>query len=162
MYIENIEKTFPTVNDYPEEIFDIRMPHGYRVCCTRAYLRSNVIARKFFVRRIREAFSLLPQQDYRLALDLGTGSGFYLPFLSKICKQVHGVDINPVLYLTNKMVLKKEIFNVRLCNADVTKLPFKSNKFDLLFSLNLIEHIPDQKKGLLEFNRVLKREGMMI
>lgn len=162
MHIENIEKTFPTINDYPEEIFDIRLPHGYHVGCTRAYLRSNVVARRFFVKRLKEAFRLLPKRDYNLALDLGTGSGFYLPLLSKLSKQVHGVDINPVLYLTNRMILKKELYNVKLYKSDVTSLPFKSNQFDLLFCLSLIEHIPDQEQGLLEFKRVLTKGGMLI
>ena len=38
---------FPTVSDYPEEMFDISSPKGYRVGCGKAYLDSNVIAKRF-------------------------------------------------------------------------------------------------------------------
>jgi ubiquinone/menaquinone biosynthesis C-methylase UbiE len=162
MHIEHIEKSFPTVNDYPEEMFNIRMPRGCRVGCGRAYLKANTIARGFFIKRIIEAFRMLPRKEYNSILDLGTGAGFYLPLLSRLSKQVHGVDINPVIHLTQRMLLKKELNNVQLHKADVTQLPFKSDKFDLIFCLSLIEHIKDQEKLLLEFKRVLNKQGTLI
>src|SRR5438128_165825 len=135
MYIEYDKIMFPTINDYPEEMFDIRMPKGYRVGCGKAYLDSNIIARRFFVRRIKEAVRLLPQRDYQSVADIGTGSGFYLPLLAKIGKQVQAVDIAPVLDLTYKMILNKGLYNINFHKADVRKLPFGNNYFDLMFCL---------------------------
>lgn len=159
----NIDMTlFPTVNDYPHEMFDIGMPKAYRVGCGRAYLKSNSLTRSFFIKRIKEAFRLLPQRDYQTILDLGTGAGFYLPLLSQVGRKVYGVDLAQVLGLTHKMVVKKGINNVFLYKSDITKLPFKSESFDLLFCLSLIEHIPNQGQAFLEFKRVLKKNGILI
>ena len=123
MDIEHIETTFPTLNDYPQEMFALHMPKGYRVGCGRAYLRSNTITQRFFLKRIKEAFRLLPERDYDSVLDLGTGCGFCLPLLSRLAKHVHAVDINPVLGLSHKMILKKGLRNVTPCRADVARLP---------------------------------------
>lgn len=159
----DIDRTlFPTSNDYPHEMFEIGIPKGYRVGCGRAYLKSNLLTRSFFIKRIKEAFRLLPQQDYQTILDLGTGAGFYLPLLSRAGRKVYGVDLAPVLGLTHKMVVKKGINNVFLYKADITKLPFRSESFDLLFCLSLIEHIHEQEQAFLEFKRVIKKNGMLI
>ena len=77
-------------------------------------------------------------------------------------KHVHAVDINPVLGLTHKMILKKGLRNVIPCKADVARLPFKSHCFDLLLCLSLIEHIQDQEQTLVEFKRVLRTDGTMV
>lgn len=153
---------FPTSRDYPEEMFRVDTPKGCRVGCGRAYVKSNVIVRRFFIERIRVAFRLLPRRGYDAILDLGTGSGFYLPLLSKTGRQVHGVDLAPVLNLTHKMIRRKGLQNILLSKADVTRLPFKSECFDLLFCLSLIEHIQDQKRVLREFKRVLRKDGVLI
>lgn len=156
------DTVFPTRQDYPEEMFHIDAPKGCRVGCGQAYLESNVITRRFFLRRIREAYRILPRRAYDSILDLGTGSGFYLPLLARTGRQVHGVDLAPVLHLTQRMVRTKGLQNILLSKADVTKLPFRSDHFDLLFCLSLIEHIQDQKRALVEFKRVLRKDGVLI
>jgi ubiquinone/menaquinone biosynthesis C-methylase UbiE len=162
MDIDYTKIIFPTISDYPEEMFDITSPKGYRVGCARAYLESNIIAKRFFMRRIKEAFRLLPQRDYESVADIGTGAGFYLPLLASIGKQIHAVDIAPVLDLTHKMICKKGLQNISFYKSDVSSLPFKSGYFDLMFCLSLIEHIEDQQRTLIEFNRIIKAGGILI
>jgi ubiquinone/menaquinone biosynthesis C-methylase UbiE len=161
MHLPDMDSLLPTMADYPEALFDARLPKGCRVGCGRAYFRGRLI-RGFFLRRIEEAFRLLPERDYRSALDLGTGAGFYLPVLARVAHRVHGVDINPVLGFTRQMIRKKGIGNVSLAKSDATRLPFRPESFDLLFCLSLIEHIEDQKAALSEFSRVLRSDGVLI
>ena len=46
--------------------------------------------------------------------------------------------------------------------ADITKLPFKDNSFDVIFCNHVLEHIPDDTKAMQELFRVLKTGGLGI
>ncbi len=46
--------------------------------------------------------------------------------------------------------------------ADICKLPFKDNRFDVIFCNHVLEHIPDDTKAMQELYRVLKPNGMAI
>ena len=47
-------------------------------------------------------------------------------------------------------------------NENVQKLSFKRNSFDLVTCTEVLEHVPDYKKGLKEAYRVLDRDGYFI
>jgi SAM-dependent methyltransferase len=44
-------------------------------------------------------------------------------------------------------------------NSDIQCLPFKDNIFDVIICSHVLEHIPDDKKGMKEILRVLKKDG---
>ena len=46
--------------------------------------------------------------------------------------------------------------------ADICKLPFKDNEFDMILCNHVLEHIPDDTKAMEELYRVLKVGGMGI
>ncbi|MFC7357684.1 class I SAM-dependent methyltransferase [Jejudonia soesokkakensis] len=46
--------------------------------------------------------------------------------------------------------------------ADICKLPFKDNSFDIIFCNHVLEHIPDDTKAMQELYRVLAPGGMAI
>ena len=46
--------------------------------------------------------------------------------------------------------------------ADICKLPFKDNAFDIILCNHVLEHIPEDTKAMLELYRVLKVGGMGI
>ncbi|MEQ3656791.1 MAG: methyltransferase domain-containing protein [Dokdonia sp.] len=46
--------------------------------------------------------------------------------------------------------------------ADICKLPFASNSYDIIFCNHVLEHIPDDTKAMSELYRVLKPGGMAI
>ena len=161
MTLDELKVEFPTIDDYPSETFDAAMPQGYRVGCAGAYLRSNAVTRRFFIRRIAQAVEMLPVHEFRRAADLGSGAGFYLPVLEKFCQQTCGVELNPVIYLTSRMLQQKG-YGASLVQADVTKLPFVGQAYDLLFCLSVIEHIKNQQEALDEFARVLVPNGVLL
>lgn len=49
-----------------------------------------------------------------------------------------------------------------LRNEDFTHLSFKDEQFDLILSLEVLEHIPDYKKAISESFRVLKKNGKFL
>ena len=46
--------------------------------------------------------------------------------------------------------------------ADAQRLPFENNSFDLLFSCECLEHIPEPSQSLAEFYRVLRPSGKIL
>ena len=43
--------------------------------------------------------------------------------------------------------------------ADICNLPFEDNQFDVIFCNHVLEHIPDDKKAMIELYRVMKPGG---
>ncbi len=48
--------------------------------------------------------------------------------------------------------------NVRV-NADICDLPFEDNSIDIIYCSHVLEHVPDDIKGLHELYRILKDQG---
>lgn len=46
--------------------------------------------------------------------------------------------------------------------ADICKLPFKENSYDLVLCNHVLEHVQDDKKAISELYRVLKKGGTLI
>ena len=46
-----------------------------------------------------------------------------------------------------------------IIKADICKLPFKDNEFDVILCNHVLEHIPDDTKAMNELYRVLKPGG---
>ena len=47
-------------------------------------------------------------------------------------------------------------------NSDIQNLPFKDNLFDIVICSHVLEHIPNDQKGMMEIFRVLKKDGWAI
>lgn len=44
--------------------------------------------------------------------------------------------------------------------VDITNIPFEDAKFDRIICSHVLEHVPDDRKGMREMRRVLKRNGI--
>ena len=91
-------------------------------------------------------------------LDAGCGTGGTIKFLgNEGFRNVIGVDNSP---LALKLAKKRAIKNLRL--AVVDNLPFKDGIFDAVICLDVLYHRGvDPQKALLEFARILKKEGVL-
>lgn len=64
--------------------------------------------------------------------------------------------------LSNYIGTMTEGRETRLRHEDVTRLSFEENRFDRLFSFDVLEHVPDHQAALREFQRVLKPGGLAV
>ncbi len=100
-----------------------------------------------------------------LILETGAGSGRFCLSLAKenTAAQIIGVDLSPVsLNLIKNRAKKDDIGNVTVVRADIQKLPFAGNCFDVVFNEGVVEHFRDPESLLLEMKRVLKPGGRLI
>ncbi len=101
--------------------------------------------------------SHLPSAENDYILDIGTGCGVYLDYLSQDAKLCIGVDIN------NKGFNKIEkASDIELAVATAEALPFNACSFDAIIMIEVLEHIIDDKKAIEECYRVLKPGGHLI
>ena len=101
-------------------------------------------------------------------LDVGCGTGRMLPPIFNLNKKIKyfGVDTSKemITQLKKKEVFKKNKKLISLKIADATKIPFKNDSFDLVFTYHVLWHLPKdiQIKILKEMIRVTKKGGYIL
>jgi SAM-dependent methyltransferase len=93
------------------------------------------------------ATGLVPFQGKRV-LEIGAGDGFLASLLSEIAT-VEAIDV----YRHPRAVHPVQLYDGRA-------LSFSDGTFDIVFSSNVLEHIPDLPRLLDEMARVLKPDGI--
>lgn len=98
----------------------------------------------------------LPKKKPLKILDAGCGPGAMLPILSRF-GDVIGVDISDE-------ALKYGRKRGRVMKGNILDLKFKDETFDLVICMDVLYHtwVEDELKGLNEFNRVLKKVGLLL
>jgi len=89
-------------------------------------------------------------------LDAGCGTGFNLGYYARDTRDVYGFDIAaPALRHVRKRGYPK------IAQASITDIPFRSDSFDIVFSLDVVTQTPYETHdaSLREFYRVLKPGG---
>src|SRR4030042_2151926 len=119
-----------------------------------------------FVRR-REAemaFSLFPNTKFKIALEIGAGNGVQSVTIAKHCNHLVCTELNEKSYSwLGQRIVNRKLPNVEYLICDAQDLSqFEDKSFDLIFSSNLLEHVPDLSKCLFECKRVLKDDGVML
>lgn len=99
-----------------------------------------------------------------IVLDLGCGNGQSIVKSSRYCKNILGVEFNPILLEEAASSIKKNnIKNVILQKGNLEeKLPFKSKQFNKVILLDVLEHLNNRDLILKEIKRVLKPKQTFI
>ena len=89
-------------------------------------------------------------------LDVGCGTGANLKMLAAFGK-TEGVDISPQAV---EFCRQRGLDSVKLGAAE--QLPYGNGSFDLVTSLDVVEHLDDDVAGLREMRRVLRPDGRLL
>ncbi len=87
-------------------------------------------------------------------LELGAGAGWQARALSTLGFKVEAIDVPDSNYLDTR------VWPVRA--YDGTHIPFENDKFDIVFSSNVLEHVRDIAALEREIHRTLKPEGIVV
>lgn len=86
-------------------------------------------------------------------LEIGGGTGYQASLIAGLGATVDSVDVSLPSTVESYFPVRK---------YDGRTLPFEDGCFDVVFSSNVLEHIPDLQKTLSEIHRVMKVNGQAI
>lgn len=109
----------------------------------------------FFCKNIIKRFYLSKQSSF---LEIGSGRGDFTNIFHELgIKHIYATDYDS----KSKIYLNDEI-NFHEVDMNQDTLPYEDNKFDLIYSKSLIEHLVNPENYMRECFRVLKKGGILI
>jgi SAM-dependent methyltransferase len=94
----------------------------------------------------------------RIGLDAGCGDGEHHGWLSTHVGTLYASDYN--LLRLRRAAERGGAAGVLL--ADLTDYPAVDGAFDLVFCNHVLEHVPDDRRALLELRRILRDDGILV
>jgi SAM-dependent methyltransferase len=96
----------------------------------------------------------------RDVLEAGCGIGTDAVQFVRAGAHYTGIDFSPTaLELAQR---RPELVGVRLVEGSIVELPFEDASFDLVYSNGVIHHLPQTRRTIAEFHRVLRPGGTAI
>lgn len=93
----------------------------------------------------------------KLVLDAGCGMGRHLYYACKAGAETIGVDFSRAVDVAYQNT--RNLPNAHVVQADITRLPFRPETFDLVYSLGVIHHLPDPDLALTGLIKYLRPGG---
>jgi 2-polyprenyl-3-methyl-5-hydroxy-6-metoxy-1,4-benzoquinol methylase len=95
------------------------------------------------------------------ALEVGPGSGVYLPVLTGLFREVVASDVEPA-FLERATELAGTYPGLSVVADDVTASRLPAGSFDLVLCSEVIEHVPDSASALASIHRLLRPGGHLV
>jgi ubiquinone/menaquinone biosynthesis C-methylase UbiE len=111
--------------------------------------------------RLKAAAQLLGERKFDRLLEIGFGSGIFLPELSRHCSELYGVSIHSKVALVQK-AMEEEHVAAQLMVGDVRALQFPDGTFDAVVCVSVLEHIRELDLAIGEIARVTSDSGIVV
>ena len=106
---------------------------------------------KFFLSGVSRKIS---SKEKLKIFDVGCGKGLLLMLLEREGFKCYGLDIS-----SNVLKNARGKSNAEFVKGDIYKLPFKDKSFDVIFCMDVMEHLFDPHLAIAEIKRILKDDG---
>lgn len=123
-------------------------------------VKNNLFQKLWHSHKINLAKKILKNIKFKNCLDVGCASGFMVSEIASTFSKANyfGIDI----YDEAIEYARKTYPFIKFKVASASKLPFRSNDFDLILFYETIEHVENPRECLSEIKRVLKKNGILI
>ena len=111
--------------------------------------------------RFRLALRLLDDRRFPRLLEIGYGSGIFLPELALHCNELYGVDVHQMVEPVSKVLASVDV-HAKLYTASATKLPFPDGFMDGIVAVSSLEFVEDLAQACPEIARVLAPDGWLV
>jgi ubiquinone/menaquinone biosynthesis C-methylase UbiE len=98
-------------------------------------------------------------QSYDKLLEVGAGSGIFLPELARHCRELYGCDIHDNMEAVANLCRLTSI-EVKLKRCSIEQTGYPDNVFDAIVAVSVLEFVNDLEKALLEIKRIVKPDGL--
>jgi 2-polyprenyl-3-methyl-5-hydroxy-6-metoxy-1,4-benzoquinol methylase len=95
------------------------------------------------------------------ALEVGFGSGIYLPVLAELYDEVVGIDLQAG-FVRHVREFTRSTPNIRVIEADINRVELPAESFDLILCTEVVEHLSDSRPAIAEMYRMLRPEGVLL
>ena len=112
-------------------------------------------------RRFKLALSMLPPAKSGRLLELGYGSGVFLPELASWCTALYGLDVHPH---AGEVMRRLSGYGIQaaLTQGTAEAMPYEDHYFDAIVTVSAMEFIPDIDRAVRELHRVLAPTGVLV
>jgi tocopherol O-methyltransferase len=158
---QQIQQFYDASSGLWEQIWGEHMHHGY-------YGKAGtykIDRRQAQINLIEELLNWAGVKNAEDIIDVGCGIGGSTLYLAqKFNAKATGITLSPVQAARAKERAQEANLeeNINFQVADALNMPFEDNRFDLVWSLESGEHMPDKTGFLQECYRVLKPDGTLI
>lgn len=158
---DKIQQFYDASSSLWERIWGEHMHHGYYGPTGR----EKKDRRQAQIDLIEEVLDWAGVKEVNEIIDVGCGIGGSSLYLAqKYNANVSGITLSPVQALRARERSAQVGLDGRVqCQvADALNMPFADNSFDLIWSMESGEHMPDKERFMGECYRVLKPEGIFL
>ncbi|MDY2626844.1 MAG: class I SAM-dependent methyltransferase [Lachnospiraceae bacterium] len=104
----------------------------------------------------------IPMDRELRILDVGTGSGFFAILLAKLGHHVTGIDLTPSMIEEAEHLAVQQQVESDFFVMDAENPEFADESFDVVISRNLTWTLPHPEHAYKQWNRVLKKGGILL
>lgn len=105
---------------------------------------------------------LLGNKRYPRLLEVGTGSGIFLPELARHCGKLYACDIHPHFENIKYLLNNYNINNYELKSQSIEETNYPDNYFDVIVAVSVLEFVNNLQAAISEIKRILKKDGVFI
>ncbi|PID94218.1 MAG: methyltransferase type 11 [Bacteroidetes bacterium] len=110
--------------------------------------------------RLIYEFIKAPLTKEMQVLEVGTGTGLIAKKIADRVQHVEATDFSEEMIATAQKTAYPS--NIHFSCANIFKLPFDNQTFDVVVASNMLHIIPEPEKAMTEIKRVLKPNGLLI
>ena len=116
------------------------------------------VSRRAGARTVAQLVELLEPLANTDVLDIGCGTGNFLVELGGIARQVVGLDSSAGMLRE----ARSKHSTAPLVQGDALLMPFSQKAFDAAYCIQVLHHVSDKAKFMLEVHRVLKARARFV
>ncbi len=119
------------------------------------YIKNKLFSKNQFIKPSKKSLS-----NYNI-LDLGCGGGLICEPLARLGANITGIDFVRLNILNAKKHAKKSNLNIEYFHKNINNLKL-NKKYDAVLILEVLEHVEDWKKIIINVKKLLKPKGKII